>query len=44
VVVRAEMIDPEKFGILVARNAGLDANVFADEAEALSWLKSDTRD
>ena len=43
-VVRAEMIDPEKFGAMVARNAGLDANVFADEAEALSWLGSDSRD
>ena len=37
-VVCAEMIDPEKFGILVARNAGLDAEVFSDDSDALSWL------
>ncbi len=38
VVARAEMIDPEKFGITVARNAGLEANVFATEEEARAWL------
>ena len=37
-VIRAEMIDPEKFGIIVARNAGLNADVFASEPEALAWL------
>lgn len=37
-VVRAEMIDPEKFGIIVARNAGMNADVFAAEPEALAWL------
>lgn len=37
-VVRREMIDPEKFGILVARNAGMNADVFCDEGEALDWL------
>jgi hypothetical protein len=37
-VIRAEMIDPEKFGVIVARNAGMNADVFADEPEALDWL------
>jgi hypothetical protein len=37
-VVRAEMIDPEKFGITVARNVGMNADVFSDEPEALDWL------
>lgn len=37
-VIRAEMIDPEKFGIVVARNAGMNADVFAAEPEALAWL------
>jgi hypothetical protein len=37
-VARPEMIDPEKFGVTVARNAGLVANVFATKEEALAWL------
>lgn len=37
-VIRAEMIDPEKFGVTVARNSGMDADVFAQEPEALAWL------
>lgn len=37
-VIRAEMIDPEKFGVIVARNAGMNADVFAAEPEALAWL------
>jgi hypothetical protein len=38
-VARPEMIDPEKFGITVARNAGLTAEVYATEPEALAWLQ-----
>jgi hypothetical protein len=38
VVARPEMIHPEKFGMIVARNRGLLANVFATEAESLAWL------
>jgi hypothetical protein len=38
VVARAELIDPERFGITVARNRGLSANVFTSEAEAIDWL------
>jgi hypothetical protein len=39
-VVRREMIDPQKFGVIVAANSGLIAEVFESEKEALSWLKS----
>lgn len=37
-VARPELIDPEKFGVTVARNAGLQAEVYPTEAEALAWL------
>jgi hypothetical protein len=38
VLAQPEMIHPEKFGMIVARNRGLLANVFATEAESLAWL------
>jgi hypothetical protein len=38
VVARPELIDAERFGITVARNRGLFANVFTSEAEAIAWL------
>jgi len=37
-VAKAEHIDPDRFGITVARNRGLLSNVFTTEAEALEWL------
>ena len=37
-VVPEHMIDPEKFGVMVARNAGMDADVFPTEPEAMTWL------
>ena len=37
-VARAELIDPQRFGITVARNRGLDVDVFTSEAKALAWL------
>lgn len=37
-VVHQEMIDPEKFGIMVARNVGMNADVFSEEGAALDWL------
>ena len=37
-VARAELIDPERFGITVARNRGLTADVFTTDAAALAWL------
>lgn len=38
VVTTAEIIDPNRFGVTVATNAGMEANVFVDEREALEWL------
>lgn len=37
-VARAELIDPQKFGVTVARNRGLDADIFVSEAEAVAWF------
>ena len=37
-VVRPEMMDPEKFEVTVATNRGMIGNVFASETEALKWL------
>ena len=37
-VARPEFIDPQRFGITVARNRGLFTNVFTSEPEALAWL------
>ena len=37
-VLRPEMIDPEKFGVTVAFNRRLVTDVFVDEAAALVWL------
>ena len=38
-VLRREMIDPQKFGVTAAANAGLVTDVFETEAEARVWLK-----
>jgi hypothetical protein len=38
VVARAEMIDPQRFGVMVAANRGLVSNIFTTEAEAVAWL------
>jgi hypothetical protein len=38
VVTRAELIDPQKIGVLMAQNRGANGDVFATEAEALAWL------
>lgn len=37
-IARAELIDPEYFGVTVARNRGLLNHVFTSEADALDWL------
>lgn len=39
VVARPELIDPKKFGALVAANRGVAGNVFDNEAAALAWLE-----
>lgn len=38
VVARSELIDASRFGVTVARNRGLFANVFTDERQAIEWL------
>lgn len=37
-VAKAEMIDPQKLGVMVARNFGAIADAFTSEADAISWL------
>jgi hypothetical protein len=37
-VIKPYLIHPERFGITVARNRGLNINVMASESEALDWL------
>ena len=37
-VARAEIIDPEKIGVLMAQNRGASGDVFHTEAAALAWL------
>lgn len=37
-VVRPEMMDPNKFEVMVARNRGMTGNVFDSENDALRWL------
>ena len=41
-VVRPEMMDPDKFEVTVARNRGLVGNVFDSEKDALAWLLDPT--
>jgi len=40
VVARAELIDPQKIGVLMAQNRGVAGDVFTNEAEAIAWLDS----
>ncbi len=37
-VARLEILDPDRFGVIVARNRGLFTNAFDSEEEALKWL------
>jgi hypothetical protein len=39
IVARPELIDRERFGVTVARNRGLMADVFVSEADAIEWLE-----
>jgi len=39
-VARPEMIEPDKFAMTVAKNAGLTCEVFACRDEALAWLQN----
>jgi hypothetical protein len=38
-VLEAELLDREKFGVLVALNAGFSCDAFTDETEAVAWLR-----
>ena len=40
IVVRPELIDREKIGMVMVKNRGMDADVFSDEADAIKWLDS----
>ena len=40
IVIRPEMLDPQKFGMTVAVNRRLVADVFVSEASAIAWLDS----
>lgn len=39
IVMHGEFIDPERFGVVAARNFGFSMNVFESESEAIAWLK-----
>jgi hypothetical protein len=40
VVARAELVDPEKIGVVMAQNRGVSGDVFTTESAALAWLDS----
>jgi hypothetical protein len=37
-VTRPEIVDPQKIGVLMAQNRGVNGDVFTNEADALAWL------
>lgn len=37
-VVRPEVFDPQKIGVVMAQNRGATTEIFTSEAEALAWL------
>jgi len=39
IVCRPEFIDPHKFGVTMAANFGMQAEVFASEDDAMRWLR-----
>ena len=39
IIAPPEWIDPERFGVKVAQNAGLTSDVFTSEDDALAWLR-----
>lgn len=43
VVAPAELIDPEKIGVLMAQNRGVTGDVFTSEAAAIDWLDARQR-
>jgi hypothetical protein len=41
-VARAELIDSQKIGVLMAQNRGANGDVFTNDADALAWLDART--
>lgn len=41
-VARVEHIDPQKIGVLMAQNRGVNGDVFTNEAAAVAWLDAGT--
>lgn len=41
-VARADLIDPQKIGVLMAQNRGVNGDVFPTESAAIAWLDSVT--
>jgi len=39
-VANAEVVDPQKIGVLMMQNRGGNGDVFTNEADALAWLNS----
>ena len=37
-VARADLIDPQKIGVLMAQNRGVNGDVFPTESAAIAWL------
>lgn len=43
VVARPELLDPKRFGVVVARNRGMTTDAFESETDALAWLLNDVK-
>jgi hypothetical protein len=37
-IARPEIIDPQRIGVLMAQNRGVNGDVFTNESDALAWL------
>ncbi len=42
IVLPEQVLDPQRFGTLVATNRGLDANVFTNDEAAVAWLNRES--
>jgi hypothetical protein len=43
IVARAELIDPQKIGVLIVQNRGGTGDVFTNEVDAIAWLDKRNR-
>ena len=41
-VVKADLVDPQKIGLLMAQNRGANGDVFPTESAAIAWLDNAT--